>query len=192
MVLVGKEFACIKISGRANFNLSVEFKTLITELQRKGYAFFVLELSECVLMDSTFLGVLAGLVLKTHQPAGDLPGPTLQLRNANARIMDLFENLGVLHLFKIAEGPVTAAESLETCAPSAEPASRVRQKGIPCVVGRRLDRQAPGRRHGTHIRDAALEWHTKGRRDLGTRTRFGRLRFADQLMPRPRGPSVRP
>ena len=125
MVLVGKEFACIKISGRANFNLSVEFKTLITELQRKGYAFFVLELSECVLMDSTFLGVLAGLVLKPHQPAGDLPGPTLQLRNANARIMDLFENLGVLHLFKIAEGPVTAAESLETCAPSAEPASRV-------------------------------------------------------------------
>jgi anti-anti-sigma regulatory factor len=125
MVMVGKQFACIKIAGRANFNLSVDFKTLVSELQRKGYSYFVLELSECVLMDSTFLGVLAGFGLKMNQPAGDVPAPTLELRNANARITDLLENLGVLHLFKVAEGPVAATGTLEPCAPPPTPASRV-------------------------------------------------------------------
>ena len=32
MILVGKDFACIKIAGRANFNASVNFKTVLTEL----------------------------------------------------------------------------------------------------------------------------------------------------------------
>jgi len=37
MVLVGKRFACVKIAGRANFNVSIEFKTLLTELWQKGF-----------------------------------------------------------------------------------------------------------------------------------------------------------
>ena len=64
LVLAGEQFACIKISGRANFTSSIDFRTLITELRQKGYTFFVLDLSECALMDSTFLGVLAGFGLK--------------------------------------------------------------------------------------------------------------------------------
>lgn len=124
LVMVGKQFACIKIAGRANFNLSVDFKTLVTELQRKGYSYFVLELSECVLMDSTFLGVLAGFGLKMNQPVGAAPVPTIELRNSNARITDLLENLGVLHLFKIAEGPVAATGTIESCEPPSHPASR--------------------------------------------------------------------
>ena len=58
-VLVGKNFACVKIAGRANFTFSPDFKTLLGELMQKGYAHFIIDLSECVLMDSTFLGVLA-------------------------------------------------------------------------------------------------------------------------------------
>ena len=65
-VLVGKDFACVKIAGRANFMSSPDFKTLLGELSQKGYSRFIVDLSECVLMDSTFLGVLAGFGLMTN------------------------------------------------------------------------------------------------------------------------------
>ena len=97
MVLVGEHFACVKISGRANFNVSVTFKTLLTELWQKGFSCFVIELSECLLMDSTFLGVLAGFGLKMSQADDHSPPHLVELRNPNARITELLENLGVLH-----------------------------------------------------------------------------------------------
>ena len=71
MVMVGEQFACIRIIGRANFTSSVDFKTLVNELRQKGCNCFVLDLSECVLMDSTFLGVLAGFGLKLSGGNGD-------------------------------------------------------------------------------------------------------------------------
>src|SRR6185369_10647694 len=101
---------CIKIVGRANFSSSIDFKTVINELLAKGYRYYVLELSECVLMDSTFLGVLTGFGLKMNRTAADLS--PIQLLNPNNRISDLLENLGVLHLFQVNHGdaPVTCTE----------------------------------------------------------------------------------
>src|SRR5690349_11877168 len=51
-VLVGKNFACIKICGRANFACSPDFKTLLSELNQKGFKHYILDLGECILMDS--------------------------------------------------------------------------------------------------------------------------------------------
>ena len=65
-VLVGKNFVCIKIAGRANFASSPDFKTLLSELAKKEFCHFIIDLSECVLMDSTFLGVLAGFGMKLN------------------------------------------------------------------------------------------------------------------------------
>jgi anti-anti-sigma regulatory factor len=59
-VWVGDQVVCVKISGRASFNCSVDFRTLLTTLWRQGRNRFVLDLTKCQLMDSTFLGVLAG------------------------------------------------------------------------------------------------------------------------------------
>jgi len=115
-VLVGNHSACIRIVGRANFTLSIDFKALLVGLRQKGYNYFVIELSECLLMDSTFLGVLAGFGLKMSQPEGKVPACPVELRNPNARVTELIENVGVLHLFKVAQGPLSAAESLEACA----------------------------------------------------------------------------
>lgn len=117
MILVGKHFACIKITGRANFNLSVDFKTLVTELRQKGFPYFVIELSECVLMDSTFLGVLAGFGLKMFQPEGGSPAQLVELRNPHARVVELLESLGVLHLFTVSQGPLSPPETMEACSP---------------------------------------------------------------------------
>jgi anti-sigma B factor antagonist len=116
LVLVGKDFACIKIAGRANFTSSPDFKTLLVELMQKGYAHFIIDLSECVLMDSTFLGILAQFGLKLN-PAGTAANPGVELLNPNARVTELLENLGVLYLFKTASGTLDLPADVETCKP---------------------------------------------------------------------------
>lgn len=103
-VSIGEKCAFVRIEGRANFNSSVDFKALLDQLLQKGYTSFVLDLTECVLMDSTFLGVLAGFGLKLNCPQSDKVERIIQLYNPNGRITELLENLGVLHLFKITEG----------------------------------------------------------------------------------------
>ncbi len=107
LVLVGEKFACIKIIGRANFASSIDFKMLVNELRQKGYRYFVLDLAECMLMDSTFLGVLAGFGLKMNGASPGQGDGKIELSNPNARVAELLENLGVLHLFKLTEGPLT-------------------------------------------------------------------------------------
>jgi anti-anti-sigma regulatory factor len=124
-VWAGTQFACIKIRGRANFTASLDFNLLVTQLQERGFTFFVIELSECSLIDSTFLGVLAGLGLKT---AGGNEKPAhyrVELRNASPRITELMEDVGVLHLFETAEGELAVPEKLE--AGVAPPVAATRQ-----------------------------------------------------------------
>jgi anti-sigma B factor antagonist len=115
-VLVGKNFACVKIAGRANFSSSPDFKTLLVELRQKGYTHFIIDLSECVLMDSTFLGTLAQFGLKLNV-AGSSGPPGIELLNCNARVTELLENLGALHLFKTLSGPLNLPEDVKTCTP---------------------------------------------------------------------------
>jgi len=112
-VLVGEKFACVKISGRANFASSIDFKSLLTELQQEGYGYFVLDLSDCALMDSTFLGVLAGFGLKLSVRNGDPCARGVELLNPNPRITELLDSLGVLHLFNVTQGPLTLPPQTE-------------------------------------------------------------------------------
>src|SRR5205807_7066393 len=88
-VAVTDQIALVKISGRASFNCSVDFKTLVYELRDRGYRNFVLDLTECQIIDSTFLGVLAGFGLKLAEA---MKGKTtISLLNPNQRILDLLE-----------------------------------------------------------------------------------------------------
>ncbi len=123
-VLVGKDFACVKIAGRANFTFSPDFKTLLVELIQKGYRRFIIDLSECVLMDSTFLGVLAGFGIKLNQPAAATANGGIELSNPNPRVTELLENLGVLQLFKIVNGSLKISGDVCELIPDPVGASR--------------------------------------------------------------------
>jgi anti-anti-sigma regulatory factor len=124
LVLVGKQFACVKIAGRANFNSSIDFQTLVTELQAKGISCFVIDLSECVLMDSTFLGVLAGFGLRMRENSDVAATGSVTFLNPSSRVTELLENLGVLELFRITHGKLAAPEALEPCPSGPAHASR--------------------------------------------------------------------
>ena len=125
-VFVGKDFACVKVAGRANFTFSPDFKTLLAELAGKGYGHFIIDLSDCVLMDSTFLGVLAGFGLQMSENARRSASGNgrIELSNPNPRVTELLENLGVLPLFKILEGPPQLPADGSVCTPAPVNASR--------------------------------------------------------------------
>jgi anti-sigma B factor antagonist len=126
LVSVWEKAACVKIIGKVNFTSSIDFKTLFDELWRKGYNCFALDLSECTLMDSTFLGVLAGYGLKVNAPQPDKIQRTLELFNPSERVAELLENLGVLHLFNVTQGTITLPE--QTAAQDLAPASPSREE----------------------------------------------------------------
>lgn len=107
-VWVGDKIVFIKVTGRANFTSSVDFKALVNGLRQKGHDRFILDLSECQLMDSTFLGVLAGLGLKMNNRHNGGRDPSISLCSPSPRIADLLANLGVADLFKVVTPPATA------------------------------------------------------------------------------------
>jgi anti-anti-sigma regulatory factor len=113
LVWAGERCAAIRIIGRANFTSSVDFRTLIDELRQQGCSYFVLDLAECALMDSTFLGVLAGFGLKLSSGNGGGGQHGIELLNPNARITELLDTLGVLHLFRLTQGPLSLPDQTE-------------------------------------------------------------------------------
>jgi anti-anti-sigma regulatory factor len=89
---------------------------LLNELLKKGYGHFIIDLSECILMDSTFLGVLAGFGIKLN-PKGAPIECGIELLNASPRVTELLENLGALHLFKISAAPLQVPADAKACTP---------------------------------------------------------------------------
>jgi anti-anti-sigma factor len=115
MVAVCDQVVFIKINGRADFNLSLDLKKLFQELRQRGYRRFVLEARDCLMMDSTFLGMLADVALKFCN-ANSPQGIPLELINPSPRIAETLENLGVAHLFKITHSPAASGVNYEPLA----------------------------------------------------------------------------
>ena len=93
--------ACVRIVGRANFTSSLDFKRLVQQLQDGGCDEIVLDLKECRLMDSTFLGVLAGIGSKCDAARSQGDACLVELFQPSEKVSELLDNLGVLGLFKV-------------------------------------------------------------------------------------------
>src|SRR5262245_52679444 len=89
LVCADDHSAIIRICGRANFSCSVQFKTVVNELFDRGSNHFILDLGECATMDSTFLGVLAGLALKLSDGQEKPAKAALEIYKPNERVLDL-------------------------------------------------------------------------------------------------------
>lgn len=100
-VCVRDHAACVRIAGRANFTSSVDFKRLVQQLQDDGCKEIVLDLRECRLMDSTFLGVLANIGARCDEARAQGHNCLVELFQPSERVTELLDNLGVLNLFTI-------------------------------------------------------------------------------------------
>jgi anti-anti-sigma regulatory factor len=85
---------------------------------QKGHRLFVIDLANCELMDSTFMGTMAGIALRLRE----LGSGGLTVLHANTRNRSLLENLGLDHLFatELAEGMLLAPQQVakETLPPA--------------------------------------------------------------------------
>jgi len=120
-IAVLEKTAFIKVPGRANFASSMDLKNVVHELRSRGVGDFVLDLHDCVTMDSTFLGVLAGLVLRNNAPPTATDRGSIELLNPNPRVLELVENLGVLDYFRVKNEEVPSALTFEHPEAAPEP-----------------------------------------------------------------------
>ena len=88
--------AWVRIVGRACAERAKDFGGAVELFRSQGVKDVVLELGECRLMDSTFSGVLTGLIESTSETKIDFT-----LVNPTERVTDLLDNLGVLNLVKL-------------------------------------------------------------------------------------------
>ena len=127
-VCVRGHAACVRVVGRANFTSSVDFKRVVQQLQDGGCDELVLDLRDCRLMDSTFLGVLAGLGSRCETARKEGHRCVVELFEPSDRVTELLDNLGVFGLFTvihdappfecfqpIEEGSTSRDELTQTC-----------------------------------------------------------------------------
>ena len=88
----------IRIEGRASFQNSACLNDFFNELIGRGKTRFVMDFANCTSMDSTFLGVLAGLALQLRKQT---PPGSLVLCRLGARNLELVRNLGLHRLLTV-------------------------------------------------------------------------------------------
>lgn len=122
-ILVGtaNRTVLVRVEGKGTFLNSTGLKEFAKEMVNRGYREFVVDLANCPVMDSTFMGTLAFVGLRLR----DLGQGELRVTNLNERNHDLLTNLGLDQLFTVG-GPSIPAASPQTPLDGA-PADKVKQ-----------------------------------------------------------------
>lgn len=89
----------ISVNGRGNFQNSHPMKEFALAKMEENKKAFIINLQKCSGMDSTFMGVLAGLAIKL-QKKGDA---RLKLIQVSAHNRELLETLGLDRLMDVTE-----------------------------------------------------------------------------------------
>ena len=108
----------VRVEGKGSFLNSTGLKEFAKEMINRGFREFAVDLKTCPVMDSTFMGTLAGIALRLRE----LGQGHLRVTNLNERNNDLLGNLGLDQLFIIeprgeTPEPPTAQVPLATAAP---------------------------------------------------------------------------
>jgi anti-anti-sigma regulatory factor len=125
-ILVGttNKIVWIKVEGKGSFLNSAGVKEFSKEMVNRGHREFVVDLRNCPVMDSTFMGTLAMIALRLRE----IGQGNLHVVNLNERNHDLLTNLGLDQLFSMdacgmKESSPASRNTLES-APSADPSSQ--------------------------------------------------------------------
>jgi len=87
----------IRVEGKGSFQNSPELKDFALHMIKHGATQFVIDLENCPVMDSTFMGTLVGIV-RNQDSAGE---SSFEILNANARNLQLIQNLGLDQLLTL-------------------------------------------------------------------------------------------
>lgn len=112
----------VKVEGKGNFLNSGNLKEFAREMIQRGYREFVVDLEHCAMMDSTFMGTLAGVALRLKE----LGHGHLHVVHCGQRSRELLTGLGLDQIFQIHANGTTAPEC--DALPSTIPAEPTVQK----------------------------------------------------------------
>lgn len=113
----------VRVEGKGSFLNSTGLKDFAKEMTNRGFREFVVDLKNCPVMDSTFMGTLAGIALRLRE----LGQGRLRVICLNERNKDLLANLGLDQLFTIGGGDDTAAVAAAQKPLESEPADKTEQ-----------------------------------------------------------------
>ncbi len=119
-ILVGcnQKVVCIRVQGKGSFQNSTGVKKFANAMIDRGHRNFVVDLADCPMMDSTFMGTLTGVALRLHGIGqGDL-----HVINSNERNTNLLEGLGLDQILSLEGGHSAAADDCATLQPDARDA----------------------------------------------------------------------
>jgi anti-anti-sigma regulatory factor len=85
------------VAGRGSFLNSGGLKDFARAMVNKGYREFVFDLQDCAMMDSTFMGTMAGMALRLKE----LGQGRLHVVHCGERSRDLLSGLGLDQIFDI-------------------------------------------------------------------------------------------
>jgi anti-anti-sigma factor len=95
----------VRIEGRACSQNSACLRDFVGEMLRQGRQRFVIDFQKCTTMDSTFLGVLAGVALELRKST---PPGSIVLSRVSSRNLELIRNLGLHRLLTVDASEVAA------------------------------------------------------------------------------------
>ena len=98
MVSVSEDTAYMAVIGRATYLNCRCVSEFLKSVLEKGRTKILIDFRECTGMDSTFLGIIAGVALKLNKVGGEVA-----MLNLSERNRELVDNLGIFKLVKIAE-----------------------------------------------------------------------------------------
>ena len=96
----------VRVEGKGSFLNSGNFKQFAREMVDRGYREFVVDLVDCMMMDSTFMGTMAGLALRLKE----LGQGHLRVVHCGERSRQLLSGLGLDQLFQISSNGARAPE----------------------------------------------------------------------------------
>ena len=94
---VNGEAVWVKVEGKGSFLNSGNLKEFTREMVNRGYREFVIDLENCAMMDSTFMGTMAGVALRLKE----LGHGHLHVVHCGERSRNLLSGLGLDQIFDI-------------------------------------------------------------------------------------------
>ena len=118
----------VRVEGKGSFLNSGNLKEFAREMVNRGYREFVIDLENCAMMDSTFMGTMAGVALRLRE----LGHGHLHVVHCGQRSRDLLSGLGLDQIFSIHANGSDAPEceiltSPAVAAPSAQKQQQAQQ-----------------------------------------------------------------
>jgi anti-anti-sigma regulatory factor len=94
----------VRVAGRGSFLESGTLKEFGREMVNRGYREFIFDLEECAMMDSTFMGTMAGMALRLRE----LGQGHLRVIHCGERSRELLSGLGLDQIFEIQSNGASA------------------------------------------------------------------------------------